>query len=63
MHRTLSEFLAMGGYAGFVWSSYAAWVLVIGLNIWFARQALAEARRQALRRLATRESGHAGSEE
>lgn len=57
MHKTFADFIAMGGYAGFVWASYGAWLLVIGLNIWAARSSLADARRQAQRRLAMRESG------
>ncbi len=28
----MSEFFQMGGYAGFVWSSYAIWLLVMLLN-------------------------------
>ena len=28
----MSEFLQMGGYAEFVWSSYAIWLVVMLLN-------------------------------
>jgi len=51
----MSEFFAMGGYAGFVWSAYGATALVmVGLLIWSWRsrkaaeaalQQLEEARR------------------
>jgi len=56
MHKSFADFIAMGGYAGFVWASYAAWTLVIGLNIWSAMNSLKEAQRQAQRRLEMRES-------
>ena len=29
---TLSEFINMGGYGGFVWSAYAIWLIVMVLN-------------------------------
>ena len=47
----MREFLDMGGYAAFVWPAYAVTFAVIALNIYWARRALANARRQALRRL------------
>ena len=42
----------MGGYAAFVWPSYALTLAVIVLNIVWARRALARARADARRRLA-----------
>lgn len=42
---SVSEFLAMGGYAGFVWGSYAVAALCIALEI-----ALLTARQRRLRR-------------
>ena len=48
----MSHFLAMGGYARFVWPSYAATLLLIALNIVWARRLLRQARREARRRLA-----------
>lgn len=50
----MKEFLDMGGYAAFVWPAYAVTFAVIGLNIYWAREALARARMLARRRLATR---------
>lgn len=35
---TLSEFFSMGGYATFVWSSYALTFIVLLLNWWLPRQ-------------------------
>lgn len=35
----MSEFLAMGGYAPYVWSAYGITLAVILLNIWTARRA------------------------
>jgi heme exporter protein CcmD len=42
----------MGGYAAYVWPSYAVTALAVALNIVWARNALASARAEALRRLA-----------
>jgi heme exporter protein CcmD len=47
----MREFLDMGGYAAFVWPAYAVTFAVIALNIFWARRALANARRNAQRRL------------
>ena len=46
------EFLQMGGYAKYVWPSYAITFVVVGLNILWARRSLARAHAEALRRLA-----------
>lgn len=48
----MKEFLDMGGYAPFVWPAYAVTFAVIGLNVYWARRALAQARALARRRLA-----------
>jgi heme exporter protein CcmD len=48
----MQEFLAMGGYGGFVWPSYGLAALVFGWNIWSARSAHGHARLQAERRIA-----------
>ncbi len=45
------SWLAMGGYAQYVWPSYALTLIVIALNIWWARRSLARARAEARRRL------------
>jgi heme exporter protein D len=34
----LSEFFSMGGYATFVWSSYALTLVVLVVNWWLPRQ-------------------------
>jgi heme exporter protein D len=52
----MTEWLAMGGYAGYVWGSYAVAAAAIGLELW----RLAGRRRAALARART-EAG-AGSE-
>jgi heme exporter protein CcmD len=46
------KFLQMGGYAVYVWPSYALTALVVGLNIYWARRSLRDARLEARRRLA-----------
>lgn len=35
----MAEFLAMGGYGAYVWSSYAIAALVLGVNAVLARRA------------------------
>ncbi|HEY6452121.1 MAG TPA: heme exporter protein CcmD [Steroidobacteraceae bacterium] len=49
----IAHFLAMGGYAVFVWPCYALTALVVGLNILWARRSLSAAQRAARRRMAT----------
>ena len=44
---SLSEFFDMGGYAAFVWSSYALALVVLILNVWLPWQQ----HRQSLRTL------------
>ncbi|HTY92447.1 MAG TPA: heme exporter protein CcmD [Steroidobacteraceae bacterium] len=56
--HSFSQFLAMGKYAAYVWPSYGLTLLVVGLNIAWARGLLARAQLEARRRLATQE-GHA----
>jgi heme exporter protein D len=48
----LTEFLAMGGYGAYVWPCFGLVVAVLIWNIVAAKRLHADARRQALRRLA-----------
>ncbi len=48
----MSEFLAMGGYAQFLWPAYAVTLLAIVANVVAARHAHAAALEEARRRLA-----------
>jgi heme exporter protein D len=48
------EFLNMGGYAAYVWPSYGLTLIIIILNIVWARRLLARSREEARRRLAMR---------
>ncbi|HEY0766532.1 MAG TPA: heme exporter protein CcmD [Steroidobacteraceae bacterium] len=50
----MTQFFDMGGYAAFVWPSYAVTLAAIALNIVWARRALARSREEARRRLAMR---------
>jgi heme exporter protein CcmD len=50
----MNEFLHMGGYARFVWPSYALTFTIVLLNIVWARRSLARARTEARRRLSMR---------
>jgi heme exporter protein D len=52
----MSDFFAMGGYAKYVWPSYALVIGAIVLNILWARRALKRARADARRRVAMRDS-------
>ncbi len=49
----MNEFLAMGGYAQFVWPSYAITILAFAVNIWLARRAHRMALETARRRAST----------
>lgn len=51
----MMEFLEMGGYARYVWPSYALTFAVVILNVVWARRALTRSREQARRRLAMQE--------
>jgi heme exporter protein CcmD len=52
----MNEFFNMGGYARFVWPSYALTLAIVVLNIVWARRSLARARAEARRRLPSRSS-------
>ena len=47
----MRAFFDMGGYAAFVWPAYVVTLVVIILNIVWARRALARSRADARRRL------------
>jgi len=53
----MKEFLAMGGYAGYVWPSFGLTLAVLVFNVVVARRAHAAARRAALRRVSIRNPG------
>jgi heme exporter protein D len=55
--KELSDFFDMGGYAAYVWPSYALTLIVVVLNIVWARRLLARSREEARRRLAMRAEG------
>jgi heme exporter protein CcmD len=46
------KFLQMGGYAIYVWPSYALAALAVGFNIYWARRSLRVAQAETRRRLA-----------
>ena len=47
----MEDFLHMGGYAPYVWSSYALALAIVVWNVWAARRLHADARDRALKRL------------
>ena len=51
------EFLAMGGYAAYVWPSFGLTLIVLIHNIWAARRLHESARNEALRRIDSARSG------
>ena len=55
--KALSDFFDMGGYAGYIWPSYILTLIVVVLNVIWARRLLARSREEARRRLAMRASG------
>ena len=55
----MSEFLSMGGYAFFVWSSYGLTAFFLLLNVVLARTSLRKARQTALRRIKAMEQQNA----
>jgi heme exporter protein D len=55
--NSVSEFFDMGGYAAYVWPSYVLTLVVVVLNIVWARRLLAKSREEARRRLAMRAGG------
>jgi heme exporter protein D len=42
----VKEFLAMGGYAAYVWTAYGLTAAVIGLNAWLAQRRYRQALQQ-----------------
>lgn len=48
----MRAFLDMGGYAAYVWPSYAVTLAVMALNIFWARRLLKRSRKEALRKVA-----------
>jgi heme exporter protein D len=52
---TFAQFLAMGKYAAYVWPSYGLTLVVVVLNIVWARRLLRQARMDARRRLVMQE--------
>ena len=52
-----SDFLAMGGYAAYVWPSFGLTLIVLIHNIWAARRLHESARNEALRRIDSAGSG------
>jgi heme exporter protein CcmD len=53
--HSLAQFLAMGKYAAYVWPSFGLTLLVVVLNIVWARRLLAHAKTEARRRLVMQE--------
>ena len=52
---SLSQFLSMGGYAAFVWPSYAVTLIVIVVNVLAARASHRRALEDARRRIGMQE--------
>ena len=48
---SFADFIAMGGYARYVWPAFGLAAVVLVLNVWTARRAHTEARKASLRRL------------
>jgi heme exporter protein CcmD len=50
----IAHFLAMGGYAVYLWPCYALTALVVGVNLAAARRSLRQAQLEARRRIEAR---------
>lgn len=48
----MQEFFAMGGYAFYVWTSYAVALVVLLANVWWAAHSLKQVRRRTQQRAA-----------
>ena len=59
---SFSAFLDMGGYAAFVWPSYALTLAVMGLNVLWAKRLIARSHQVARRRLAIQEGSRLAAE-
>ena len=53
----MSEFLAMGGYAKYVWSAWGISVVVLVFTVVLTKRALAQTRTRVLRRQASLREG------
>ena len=51
----MKEFLAMGGYAAYVWTAYGMTAVVIALNVWAAQHRLKRTRADLEERMAAAE--------
>ena len=51
----MSEFFEMGGYAAYVWSSYAISLVVLVLNVWLPLRAHRKQRARIAQRLEQQE--------
>jgi heme exporter protein CcmD len=51
MSPEIGEFFAMSGYAKYVWPSFVLGFGIVLLNVWLSKRALAQAERDARRRL------------
>lgn len=52
----MKEFFDMSGYGAYIWSAYGIAIAGLVLNAWLAHRQLGQARREAGRRLAMRNS-------
>jgi heme exporter protein D len=53
--HSMAQFLALGKYAAYVWPSYGVTLLVVVLNVIWARRLLKQAQLEARRRLLMQE--------
>ena len=53
----IAHFLAMGGYAVYLWPCYGLTALVVGVNLAAARRSLRQAQIEARRRMQARNTG------
>jgi heme exporter protein D len=54
----ISEFLAMGGYGGYIWSAYAITFVVLLANVLLTQRAYQKAKQLVVRRSQQRKTKH-----
>ena len=55
----MNDFLAMGGYAQYVWSAYSISLIVLVLTVVLTKRALTQSKQKLARRLASQQENAA----
>ena len=58
----MNDFLAMGGYAQYVWSAYSISLVVLAMTVWLTRRNLAKTRERVTRYQLSQQGSRQGSQ-